>query len=677
MATPVKWGSEFLVNTTTASAQYEPTLAALSDGRFVAAWTDFSLSTGDTSGSAVFAQVFNADGSKSGAEFLVNTTTNSFQEQPTLTALTEGRFVAAWRDHSTSITNGTEVRAQLFNADGSKSGTEFLVNTISTNDQWMPTLTTLTDGRFVAAWTDQSQSIDDPSGYAVRAQIFNADGSKSGTEFLVNTNPINNQLAPTLAAVADGRFVAAWTTFSQSGGDTSGSAVHAQVFNADGSRSGTEFLVNSTMTSDSDQADPNITSLTDGRFVAAWSDLSQSVGDTSSFSVRAQVFNADGSKSGAELLVNTTTTGLQAVPTLTALSDGRFVAVWWDFSQTGGDTSYYAVRAQAFNADGSKSGIEFLVNTTTNDYQFQSTITALADGRFVAAWSDRSATGGDTDDYCLRAQIFDPREAEVTLYGSALADDFVGTAWNDVMSGNSGNDSLNGGDGADTLNGGNGADLLIGGKGNDTYYVNSLSDTVVEAAHQGADRVISSVISLDLANYAFVEMARLNGVANLNLAGNVGANQLVGNAGDNLVQGLGGNDKLFGNAGNDTLYGGSGSDTLQGGEGKDRLTGGLGADVFVFVSASEAGNGANRDRITDFALGVDKIDLSAIDAHELLAGNQAFSFIGNAAFSGVAGELRYNAGNGIVYADTNGDAVSDLQLQLIGKPAITAGDFIL
>ena len=95
MATPVKWGSEFLVNTTTASAQYEPTLAALSDGRFVAAWTDFSLSTGDTSGSAVFAQVFNADGSKSGAEFLVNTTTNSFQEQPTLTALTEGRFVAA------------------------------------------------------------------------------------------------------------------------------------------------------------------------------------------------------------------------------------------------------------------------------------------------------------------------------------------------------------------------------------------------------------------------------------------------------------------------------------------------------------------------------------------------------------------------------------------------------
>ncbi len=151
---------------------------------------------------------------------------------------------------------------------------------------------------------------------------------------------------------------------------------------------GTEFLINTTTTNS--QSEPTITALADGRFVVAWTDGGASGGDTSSDAVRAQVFNADGSKSGAEFLVNTTTTNGQSEPTITALADGRFVVAWTDGSASGGDTSGCAVRAQVFNADGSTSGAEFLVNTTTTSGQFEPTITALADGRFVVAWTDSS-----------------------------------------------------------------------------------------------------------------------------------------------------------------------------------------------------------------------------------------------------------------------------------------------
>ncbi|HEX8307537.1 MAG TPA: RTX toxin, partial [Allosphingosinicella sp.] len=80
----------------------------------------------------------------------------------------------------------------------------------------------------------------------------------------------------------------------------------------------------------------------------------------------------------------------------------------------------------------------------------------------------------------------------------------------------------------------------------------------------------------------------------------------------------------------------------------------------------------------------DLIDLSRIDANVLVAGDQAFTFIGNAAFSGTAGELRFHnisLGGPIweVEADIDGNGTSDFEVILVISPAdpITASDFIL
>src|SRR4051812_33206736 len=98
MTTPAKWGTEFRVNSNIDGDQSSGVVKALADGRFVVVWNDDSGTLGDASGDALHAQIFNADGSKSGAEFLVNTTTMDNQEDATITALADGRFMVAWEN---------------------------------------------------------------------------------------------------------------------------------------------------------------------------------------------------------------------------------------------------------------------------------------------------------------------------------------------------------------------------------------------------------------------------------------------------------------------------------------------------------------------------------------------------------------------------------------------------
>ena len=195
MPTPLPWGDEFLVNTTTLNDQWEPTITALSGGRFVVAWTDYSQTGGDTLSTAIRARVFEADGSPAGNDFVVNSTTLNGQYEPTITALSDGRFVVAWLgDNQTGgNTSGSAIRARVFNADGSPAGNDFLVNATTLNNQYFPTITALSDGRFVVAWRDYSQTGGDTSGFAIRARVLNADGSPAGTDFLVNSRTINDQ----------------------------------------------------------------------------------------------------------------------------------------------------------------------------------------------------------------------------------------------------------------------------------------------------------------------------------------------------------------------------------------------------------------------------------------------------------------------------------------------------
>lgn len=146
-----------------------------------------------------------------------------------------------------------------------------------------------------------------------------------------------------------------------------------------------------------------------------------------------------------------------------------------------------------------------------------------------------------------------------------------------------------------------------------------------------------------------------------------GNDSIDGGAGNDDIRGGGGTDVLNGGAGSDTINGGTGNDTIRGGTSGDTLTGGLGEDIFVYGLIGESAVGRPADHITDFALG-DLIDLSLIDANTRSKGDQAFTFTGLAAFSGAAGELRYDVIGGDVhlFGDINGDRKADFEIVFDG-----------
>lgn len=244
----------------------------------------------------------------------------------------------------------------------------------------------------------------------------------------------------------------------------------------------------------------------------------------------------------------------------------------------------------------------------------------------------------------------DTAPASVAFMLTGVADSgasILGTAGKDKLTGTAGNDTLNGLGGADTLR---------GGLGDDTYVVDQRGDEVIELVQQGHDTVRSSV---DYTLDANVEDLVLTGNGGITGTGNGLANLLIGNAAAN------------------SLWGGGGGDVLEGGAGKDTLSGGAGADTFRFLQTSDSLKGAARDVIKDFRYGQDHIDLGQIDAITSTTADDAFTYIHRAAFSHVAGELRFDATRSLLAGDVNGDGQADFEIALMGVTTLDASAFVL
>lgn len=235
----------------------------------------------------------------------------------------------------------------------------------------------------------------------------------------------------------------------------------------------------------------------------------------------------------------------------------------------------------------------------------------------------------------------------------------TGGAGNDLLFGYQGNDILKGNDGNDRLNGGLGIDTLSGGAGNDTYFVDNLSDTVIEDSDGGTDTIKASVNWTLRAN---VENLILTGTSALDGTGNELSNTITGNAAANTLEGRAGDDTLTGGDGNDVLYGGSGNDRLDGGQGSDILSGGLSNDTYVIDNAgdvvieySHSGTDTVKASVS-FTLGANIETLvltgtSAIDG----SGNGLADIIGNAEANTLDGGVRGSRSTYIRLYGNDGD----------------------
>ncbi|HEY9344443.1 MAG TPA: calcium-binding protein [Inquilinus sp.] len=287
----------------------------------------------------------------------------------------------------------------------------------------------------------------------------------------------------------------------------------------------------------------------------------------------------------------------------------------------------------------SLSGLPVVLDASASTYS-PYYMRALSDGRNVligAAGDDALIGGGGID----------------KLHGGAGADGLAGGFGNDVLHGDAGADRLYGGDGDDVLYGDAGADRLDGGDGNGDGYGVDVADY-----SNGSTGVVVSLFA---------------GTAS---GGDAQGDSFVG---IESLSGSQGNDSLVGDSGRNALQGGNGNDVLIGARGEDYLTGGAGADRFLYIDVVHSPVGAGADWINDFSRAQgDKIELWPIDADTTIAGDQAFSFIGTALYSGVAGQLRYsfNGYMSTIAGDVDGDSTSDFHIRL-GPIALVASDFVL
>lgn len=226
-----------------------------------------------------------------------------------------------------------------------------------------------------------------------------------------------------------------------------------------------------------------------------------------------------------------------------------------------------------------------------------------------------------------------------------------------------------------------------------------------------ATDAINSALNFGIGGaYSFISGAAVHYATSANPAihGGTGPQLLIGLSGDdsltagpqkNVIRAGPGTTVIHAGSGADTIYGGSGTSTVYGSTGGMTVIGGTGPmtihtgtgqavitcstgqETLIFSPGHTGGMTlATADVIQQFhANPGNVIDLSAFDALLPAGSSGHLSFIGNAAFDGGAGELRYTAtATGVrLFADLNGDKLADFTLTLPKLSTISASDFIL
>lgn len=360
------------------------------------------------------------------------------------------------------------------------------------------------------------------------------------------------------------------------------------------------------------------------------------------------------------------------------------------------------------------NGTLSVVYNATNDRTYLKSLDADASGnRFELALSGNLTGLLNANNISFEHIILGTANKDV-LQGTAASEAIYGYAGNDVINGGAGNDSLVGGMGVDTMTGGDGADTFVfasRGESFRNYNPGGLTqDDTITDFHEGQDKIDLSalgfsglgdgnngtlqVVLSDAGDKTYVKSRDVDASGNrfeLILTGNhlntlsasdfifgtttnpgtPSSNAINGTTGKDSLVGTSGADTLQGLEGSDTLDGGAGNDTLIGGAGSDKLTGGTGNDVFKYTTTTDSfrtDSTSSDDLITDFTVGDDKIDVSAL----------GYTGLGN----GLAGTLSiaYSAGTNRTYikdlqSDTDGHR---FEVSLAGNltGTLTASQFV-
>jgi len=359
--------SEFRVNTTTGNTQETSNedrgstqaVAIAPNGEYVVVWSSDQNTGGDGDGFGVLMQRFDAAGNTIGGELQVNQNTLGNQYYASVAMGDSGRGVVVWTDKDA----GTNVKARLFNSDGTFNGNEFLANTTPDGTQDNAAVAMDGSGNFVVVW--EGKGLGDIDG--IHGQRFDAAGGLLGLEFRVNDTTSGIQGEPSVAMNSSGQFVVVWDD---------GSGVHARTYEADGTGgSGSQFNVDGGLSAG--EADVGIDDA--GRAVIVWRETNGLFGK----GVYHRAFDFGGSALTSDGVVNSQVFGDQTNPSITMGGGGDYIVAW----EGAGFTDSTGVMYQKYDSSFAKVGGETAINQTLTGIQSQVSLAMLDSDNFVVAWS--------------------------------------------------------------------------------------------------------------------------------------------------------------------------------------------------------------------------------------------------------------------------------------------------
>ncbi|MCB1342317.1 MAG: hypothetical protein KDK24_14870 [Pseudooceanicola sp.] len=498
-------GAEFLVNTYTKNRQGDPAIDAdPKTGGFQIVWESQGQ---DGDGLGVYGQIFRANGTKKGGEFLISDMTIGDQENPDIAYNENGQGSWVWQTNA--IWSPTNI-----NRDEVPVARDFVAENIRTRSKIFDFEETGPDQEYYNfERVRYGQNDPEAAGLdAIAPRVISLGGDHFATgyyvrdflhaefQFTVDQYTANTDRLPTngqwsrnymdaessqmgvttfgdLAKMDDQNILVVGTVASDP--DGSDGLIQFQIFEEPRVQGLAFKLQERVVLADSgltgDASDPRVVMLKKGMFAITWTETTS--GATPHDDVYVQVFKKNLAPLAPAIKVHTGSKADQNQAEITKLKDGGFMVTWTDHGDKDGDGA--AIMAQRFDANGVKLGKPLIVNSTEGGDQENGAITTLKNGKVVITWE--SDTGDGTKEGVM-AQMLDMLE-----YGAAQAQELIGTdrrevfvtgAKRDVIDAAGGNDKIDAGRGNDKLDGGEGNDVLIGRLGKDTFVFGAGSDTI-------------------------------------------------------------------------------------------------------------------------------------------------------------------------------------------------------
>lgn len=557
----------------------------------------------------------------------VNSSFAEKQENPAVAIDANGFFSVAWGVDNGSTTD-KDVFVRFFAPGGRAVAPSYRANTTLEGDQENPSIATgntrvldsinqTSASDIVVVWQVKKQGdagngifaqrfqltsfLNEPNGEGNSSQNNAAIFSPINSEFRVSSSTEGDQEDPVVAMDETGNFVVVWAGRGQNdnnltGQDDSGFGIFVQRYNTNGTpiAPGTEFnsalsdpdsidvnpvvpravLVNSTTRGD--QQKPAVAIDSRGNFVVVWQGRSSNGnGDD----IYAQLFDRFGNPRGLEFRVNTETDNDQVNPAVAMDKRGNFVIAWEDDEQDNDGTGISALR---YSASGNPNGNVFRVNRRTDGDQRTPSIGMDTKGDFTITWS------GDDDDFDIFEQQFTANGQRIgneRRVNSRTDDDQTNPAI--AVRRNTTPVDSNG----SVSNNNNYAVIAWQnetGNDNDTNILTRRYTASQSSRSRNGNGQSGTVRSTKVQN---------------RITGSSPADRLIGSNYQDLLVGQAGDDILQGKTGADQLRGGSGDDCLNGGFGDDLLLGGAGKDLF------KIGRNKGTDTIQGFEKQYDRISL--------------------------------------------------------------------